>query len=92
MTLLSADLANPTGYGRVLRKNAKSPEVRAIVEEKTASAAQKKIREINSGFYVFSVPALYEHVGELSTNNRTASITSLTWLLYFIAPAKKSCA
>ncbi len=69
MTLLSADLANPTGYGRVLRKNAKSPEVRAIVEEKTASAAQKKIREINSGFYVFSVPALYEHVGRLSTDN-----------------------
>ncbi|MFZ3265259.1 MAG: bifunctional UDP-N-acetylglucosamine diphosphorylase/glucosamine-1-phosphate N-acetyltransferase GlmU [Terriglobales bacterium] len=69
MSLLSADLANPTGYGRVLRKNAKSPEVRAIVEEKTASAAQKKIREINSGFYVFSVPALYQHIGRLSTDN-----------------------
>src|ERR1017187_4872035 len=69
MTLLSADLANPTGYGRVLRKNAKSPEVRAIVEEKAANAAQKKIREINSGFYTFSVPALYQHIGQLSTDN-----------------------
>ncbi len=69
MTLLSADLANPTGYGRVLRKSPKSSEVRAIVEEKAASAAQKKIREINSGFYVFSVPALYQHIGQLSTDN-----------------------
>ena len=57
MTLLSAELADPTGYGRVLRKNGRRTEVRAIVEEKAASAAQKKIREINSGFYVFSVPA-----------------------------------
>jgi bifunctional UDP-N-acetylglucosamine pyrophosphorylase/glucosamine-1-phosphate N-acetyltransferase len=69
MTLLSADLANHTGYGRVLRKNAKSPAVRAIVEENAASAAQKKIREINSGFYAFSVPALYRHIEQLSTDN-----------------------
>jgi bifunctional UDP-N-acetylglucosamine pyrophosphorylase / glucosamine-1-phosphate N-acetyltransferase len=69
MTLLSADLADPTGYGRVIRKSAKSAEVRAIVEEKAASAQQKKIREINSGFYAFSVPVLYEHIGSLKTDN-----------------------
>ena len=67
MTLLSAELADPTGYGRVLRKDASSAEVRAIVEEKAASTAQKKIREINSGFYVFSVPDLYQHIGGLSS-------------------------
>lgn len=69
MTLLSADLENPTGYGRVLRKSSKSPEVRAIVEEKAASQAQKKIREINSGFYVFAVPELYRNIDKLSTAN-----------------------
>ncbi|MFY9561794.1 MAG: bifunctional UDP-N-acetylglucosamine diphosphorylase/glucosamine-1-phosphate N-acetyltransferase GlmU [Terriglobales bacterium] len=69
MTLLSADLADPTGYGRVIRKSAKSAEVRAIVEENATSAQQKKIREINSGFYAFSVPALYAHIGELQTDN-----------------------
>jgi len=69
MTILTADLGNPYGYGRVLRKTPKSPEVRAIVEEKAANAAQKKIREINSGLYAFSVPALYKHIGELATNN-----------------------
>jgi bifunctional UDP-N-acetylglucosamine pyrophosphorylase/glucosamine-1-phosphate N-acetyltransferase len=69
MTLLSADVENPTGYGRVLRKTARSSEVKAIVEEKSASATQRKIREINSGFYVFSVMDLYRNIGELSTAN-----------------------
>ena len=72
MTLLSADLEDPTGYGRVLRKSARSAEVEAIVEEKSASAAQKKVREINSGFYVFAVKELYASIGKLSTENAHA--------------------
>ncbi len=68
MTLLSADLDHPTGYGRVIRKNA-SADVQAIVEEKSASNAQKKIREINAGFYVFAVPQLSAHIEKLSTAN-----------------------
>ena len=69
MTLLSAELENPTGYGRVLRKAARGAEVQAVVEEKAANPAQKKIREINSGFYVFSVKDLYGNIGKLSTAN-----------------------
>jgi len=73
MTLLSADLEQPTGYGRVLRKNAsktsKDAEVLGIVEEKSASPAQKKIREINAGFYVFAVPQLFSNIKKLSTAN-----------------------
>src|SRR5579862_7003058 len=69
MTLLSADLENPTGYGRILRKGARSTEVQAIVEEKSATPAQKKIREINSGFYVFAAKELYGNIGKLSTAN-----------------------
>ena len=69
MTLLSADLNDPTGYGRVVRKSARRAEVQAIVEEKSASAAQKKIREINAGFYVFAAPQLFSHIEELSTAN-----------------------
>jgi bifunctional UDP-N-acetylglucosamine pyrophosphorylase / glucosamine-1-phosphate N-acetyltransferase len=66
MTLLSADLDNAYGYGRVIRKGAR---VLAIVEEKSATARQKKIREINSGFYAFEGPALYEYIGSLSSAN-----------------------
>ena len=69
MTLLSADLESPTGYGRVIRQGPKSDDVRAIVEEKAATAAQRKIREINSGFYTFSVPALLENLENLRTDN-----------------------
>jgi bifunctional UDP-N-acetylglucosamine pyrophosphorylase/glucosamine-1-phosphate N-acetyltransferase len=69
MTLLTAALDNPTGYGRVLRKNSRSAEVQAIVEEKSASPAQKKLREINAGFYAFSAPQLFGNIEKLSTAN-----------------------
>jgi bifunctional UDP-N-acetylglucosamine pyrophosphorylase / glucosamine-1-phosphate N-acetyltransferase len=72
MTLLSAELETPTGYGRVLRKGPHSAEVRAIVEEKAASAAQKKVKEINSGFYVFDAAQLYANIKNLSTDNAHA--------------------
>ena len=68
MTMLTAELQNPTGYGRILRKG-KKDEVAAIVEEKSASPAQKKLREINSGFYVFAIKPLYAHIEKLSTAN-----------------------
>jgi bifunctional UDP-N-acetylglucosamine pyrophosphorylase/glucosamine-1-phosphate N-acetyltransferase len=68
MTLLSADLDNPFGYGRVIRKG-RGAEVQAIVEEKSANSRQKKIREINSGFYAFDATALYQHIPQLSTAN-----------------------
>ncbi len=68
MTLLSADVENPYGYGRLIRKG-RGAEVQAIVEEKSATPKQKKIREINSGFYAFSVPALYDNIDRLSTKN-----------------------
>jgi bifunctional UDP-N-acetylglucosamine pyrophosphorylase/glucosamine-1-phosphate N-acetyltransferase len=66
MTLLSAELDDPYGYGRVIRKGAR---VSAIVEEKSATPPQKKIREINSGFYAFDVSALFEFIDRLSTAN-----------------------
>jgi len=70
MTVLSADLDDPYGYGRVIREGgAGRAEVQAIVEEKSATPRQKKIREINSGFYAFDTPALYEHIDRLSTAN-----------------------
>ena len=69
MTLLTADLPNPAGYGRVLRKNARSAEVKGIVEERAASPSQKRIHEINAGFYAFSVPDLYANIDKLGTTN-----------------------
>ena len=87
MTLLSAHLDTPTGYGRVIRKNPRSSkvssEVQAIVEEKSATLAQKQIREINAGFYAFSVPQLFSHIEKLSTANPHAEyyLTDMAELL-----------
>lgn len=67
MTILSAQLQDPTGYGRIIRR--KGDEVRAIVEEKSATPAEKKIKEINSGFYAFAVESLYSNINELGTEN-----------------------
>jgi bifunctional UDP-N-acetylglucosamine pyrophosphorylase / glucosamine-1-phosphate N-acetyltransferase len=66
MTILSAELDNPTGYGRIIRSGG---EVKAVVEEKSATPAQRKIREINSGFYVFSTKPLFENIERLRTDN-----------------------
>jgi len=68
MTILSAELSDPTGYGRIIRKG-KNIEVHAVVEEKSCSPAQRKLREINSGFYAFAVEPLYEYIGRLKTDN-----------------------
>ncbi|MGA2987908.1 MAG: bifunctional UDP-N-acetylglucosamine diphosphorylase/glucosamine-1-phosphate N-acetyltransferase GlmU [Terriglobia bacterium] len=66
-TILTTRVDNPTGYGRIVRVGGK--RVRAIVEEKVASAAQKKIREINTGILCFSRQPLLAHLGELSRAN-----------------------
>ena len=68
MTILSARLEDPTGYGRVIRKG-KTDEVQEIVEEKSCKPAQKRIQEINSGFYAFSVKALFNNIERLTTAN-----------------------
>ena len=72
MTILTATPADPFGYGRIIRRKKagkNTDEVAEIVEQKSASAAQLKIREINSGIYAFSVPELFARIDKLSTNN-----------------------
>ncbi len=88
MTLLTAHLDDPTGYGRVIRKGAKSDDVKAIVEQKALSNAQNKIREINAGFYAFSVAPLYHNIDKLSTANAHAEFY-LTDMAAILGKAKQ---
>jgi bifunctional UDP-N-acetylglucosamine pyrophosphorylase/glucosamine-1-phosphate N-acetyltransferase len=69
MTVLTTRPADPTGYGRVIRKSAGKPEVTAIVEQKALKPEQLSAPEINSGIYAFRTEALFKHIGELSTDN-----------------------
>jgi len=69
MTLLSAVMERPYGYGRIIFRNG-SREVEAIIEEKALSATQRALREINAGFYAFATKPLFEHIRELGTDNK----------------------
>ncbi len=72
MTILTAEPADPTGYGRVFRKTengAETDEVERIVEQKSLQGEQANQREINSGIYAFAVGPLYEQIGKIGTDN-----------------------
>lgn len=66
ITLVSAVLDDPRGYGRILR--APSGDVAGIVEEKIASDEQKAISEINGGLYAFDATWLWENIGLMTSN------------------------
>jgi len=69
MTILTAVPKDPTGYGRVLRRAAGSPEVTAIVEQKSLRPDQLAAPEINSGIYCFETAALFSKLDLISTDN-----------------------
>jgi bifunctional UDP-N-acetylglucosamine pyrophosphorylase/glucosamine-1-phosphate N-acetyltransferase len=67
VTVLSAVVEDPTGYGRVVR--AADGSVDGIVEHKDASPDQLGVREINSGIYAFDAAVLRAALSRLSTDN-----------------------
>ncbi len=67
VTVLTAEVPDPAGYGRILR--AADGAVQAIVEHKDASDAERAIAEINSGVYAFDGKLLAEGLGEVRTDN-----------------------
>ncbi|MBC7373025.1 MAG: bifunctional UDP-N-acetylglucosamine diphosphorylase/glucosamine-1-phosphate N-acetyltransferase GlmU, partial [Frankiales bacterium] len=66
-TVLSADLDDATGYGRVVRDV--NGGVVAIVEDKDADADQLALTEVNSGVYAFDAARLRKALGQLTTDN-----------------------
>jgi len=83
MTILTAVPPDPTGYGRIIRKAPTSPEVSAIVEQKSLLPDQLATPEINSGIYCFRTAALFAHLDSLSTDNPHAEfyLTDIASLL-----------
>ena len=66
IALLTVELENPTGYGRIIRENGSVVE---IVEQKDANAEQLKIQEINTGVMVASGASFKKWLGKLNNNN-----------------------
>ncbi|HWH27536.1 MAG TPA: bifunctional UDP-N-acetylglucosamine diphosphorylase/glucosamine-1-phosphate N-acetyltransferase GlmU [Mycobacteriales bacterium] len=65
-TLLTARMADPTGYGRVVRDGG---AVRAVVEQKDADEATRQIDEVAVSVYAFDAVHLRDALGRLSTDN-----------------------
>ncbi|MFJ7272196.1 bifunctional UDP-N-acetylglucosamine diphosphorylase/glucosamine-1-phosphate N-acetyltransferase GlmU [Streptomyces sp. NPDC099050] len=67
VTVLTAEVPDSTGYGRIIR--GADGAVTAIVEHKDATDAQRAIREINSGVFAFDGALLADALGKVRTDN-----------------------
>ncbi|GAA2461160.1 bifunctional UDP-N-acetylglucosamine diphosphorylase/glucosamine-1-phosphate N-acetyltransferase GlmU [Streptomyces lavendulocolor] len=68
VTVLTAEVPDSTGYGRIVR-DPETGAVTAIVEHKDATEAQRAIREINSGVFAFDGKLLADALGKVRTDN-----------------------
>jgi len=65
-TVLTAVVADPHGYGRIVRSGER---IARIVEERDASSTERAIREINSGIYAFELDGLFDAVRSVPAEN-----------------------
>src|SRR5271169_2049847 len=71
-TILTAVLADPSGYGRILRKGGDA--VAAIIEESQLTAEQRELNEINSSMYCFTLAKLWPALANVKPNNQHREI------------------
>jgi bifunctional UDP-N-acetylglucosamine pyrophosphorylase/glucosamine-1-phosphate N-acetyltransferase len=67
-TILTAVVADPSGYGRILRKS--ETTVGAIIEESQLTEEQRELNEINSAIYCFTLENLWPALAHVKPNNR----------------------
>jgi bifunctional UDP-N-acetylglucosamine pyrophosphorylase/glucosamine-1-phosphate N-acetyltransferase len=89
VTVLTAEMADPHGYGRIVRDG---EEVLRIVEEKDASLKEKAIREINTGIYAFESPFVFEALGRVGRDNAQGEYYLTDVLALARAAGRKVCA
>ncbi len=68
LTLMTAHLKNPTGYGRIVRDD--RGVIRGIVEERDATAIEKQIKEVNAGVYIASPEFLFSALERVNNCNQ----------------------
>jgi bifunctional UDP-N-acetylglucosamine pyrophosphorylase / glucosamine-1-phosphate N-acetyltransferase len=68
-TLLTAVVADPFGYGRVVRESGGTGPVRQVIEQRDADPVTLEIREVATGVYAFAAGSLREALSQLKTDN-----------------------
>jgi bifunctional UDP-N-acetylglucosamine pyrophosphorylase / glucosamine-1-phosphate N-acetyltransferase len=71
-TILTAVLADPSGYGRIVRKT--ETQVGAIVEDSQLAPEQRELNEINSSIYCFTLAKLWPALSHVKPNNKHREI------------------
>ena len=69
LSLLTAHLKDPGGYGRVLRSASEGAQIQGIVEEKDATEAQRRVTEINTGIYAVDSVFLFDALDAIGCDN-----------------------
>ncbi len=67
-SVMTAELPDPFGYGRIIR-DGDDDQLLRIVEEKDASLEEKEVDEINSGVYIFDIASLRAGLAQITTKN-----------------------
>jgi bifunctional UDP-N-acetylglucosamine pyrophosphorylase/glucosamine-1-phosphate N-acetyltransferase len=79
LTFLSAELEDPSGFGRIVH----SGDRIRVVEERDATSSQRRIKEVNAGVYVFKIKDLLEALPKVSNKNKKGEyyLTDVTEIL-----------
>lgn len=81
---------DPTGLGRIVRSS--SGEIERIVEEKNATDEERKIKEINTGFYCFNRSFLEKYIDQIQKNPLTGEYYATDMVEIALRNDKKVCA
>ena len=82
-TVLTAVLANPAGYGRIMRND--TGGIMKIVEQKDAAPAELAVTEINTGVYCFKAGGLFTALAQIGSNNAQGEYYLTDIIEYYIA-------
>lgn len=88
VTVLTARMENPFGYGRIIRDS--DGHLLRIVEQKDATSGEAAIDEVNSGIYCMDISFLREHIGRLGSDNAQGEYY-LTDLVGIAVAERKRC-
>lgn len=87
VTVLTAEMPNPTGYGRIIREG---EQVLRIVEEKDAGEQEKQLSEINTGTYLFDAEFVFAALKTLKTDNAQGEYYLTDVVAAAVAAGKKT--
>jgi bifunctional UDP-N-acetylglucosamine pyrophosphorylase/glucosamine-1-phosphate N-acetyltransferase len=82
LTLLTAEIGDPTGFGRIIRDS--TGKIKEIIEENEADRFQKIIKEVNAGVYCFRAPELFSALDKVRPSRKKGEyyLTDIISILY----------